>query len=457
MSRNRLLAVGLFVIGGLVLFSIGLFMIGNRRMLFSDDFEIFTEFSRVTGLQGGAKVRVAGMDAGEVEAIQVPARPDAKFRVRLRVREDLHPLVRLDSIAVVQTDGLVGNRYVQIEAGTASSPEAPPGATIAGREPFDMADLIEQASATVQTLDVAVKDLKGSIEQTLTSVRQTVDEARVLVADVGREARAITADGRQITGDVSEIVTGLREGKGTFGKMLNEDELYTRATRIAREAEQTMATARETVERARSVVAGLEREDGTLGTAAGEVRQTLSLAREAMADLADNAEALKHNFLFRGYFDRRGFYDLDNLSPDEYRAGAIGKDRVPLRVWLDASALFEPGKDGRESLSQEGRRRVDSAMAAFLRYPPTVPLVVEGYAAGPTFDAEFARARTRAGAVREYIVSQFGRRHATTATMPLGHRAEDSPNGDSRWDGIGLALWVPRDAFAAQVNGARHR
>src|SRR4051812_29955062 len=69
MARNRLVYVGAFVVFGVVLFAVGLFMIGNRRMLFDRTFRAYAEFANINGLQNGAIVRVAGMDAGEVDEI----------------------------------------------------------------------------------------------------------------------------------------------------------------------------------------------------------------------------------------------------------------------------------------------------------------------------------------------------------------------------------------------------
>ena len=81
---NRAVAVGAFVVAGVLLFGVGLFLIGDRRMLFSHMFEVYAEFANISGLQNGAKVRVAGMDAGEVDTIHVPSTPSARFRVKLR-------------------------------------------------------------------------------------------------------------------------------------------------------------------------------------------------------------------------------------------------------------------------------------------------------------------------------------------------------------------------------------
>jgi hypothetical protein len=92
----------------------------------------------------------------------------------------------------------------------------------------------------------------------------------------------------------------------------------------------------------------------------GDMRVTLSQAREATADLADNMEAMKHNFLLRGFFNRRGYFDLDAISPADYRKGVLenGK-RKAMRIWLGADVLFAPGPDGTEVLTDGGRARLD--------------------------------------------------------------------------------------------------
>ena len=84
MSAPKNIALGVFLVAGLILFAVGLFWIGDRRQLFTQRVELNTEFSNISGLARGAKVRVAGLDAGEVLDIQVPPNPEARFRIRFR-------------------------------------------------------------------------------------------------------------------------------------------------------------------------------------------------------------------------------------------------------------------------------------------------------------------------------------------------------------------------------------
>jgi phospholipid/cholesterol/gamma-HCH transport system substrate-binding protein len=442
MGKGRLAVVGAFVIGGVLLFAVGLFMIGNRRMLFGDTFKVYAEFATISGLDNGAVVRVAGLQAGEVEAIHVPTSPSGRFRVRMRIRNDLRPLIRLDSVASIQNDGLVGNKFVQIEAGSEQSAVVADQGTIQSREPFDIADLMAKMSETIETVNQAIVEVKVQLDGALGSISATADTAKTLMDDVGRDARSIMASGERVATDLRTMVAGVRQGRGTVGQLLNDDALYQRAKAIASDAEKTMANLRQATEDARAAIADFRGDEGPVRGLTGDLQQTLSSARDAMADLAENTEALKRSFLFRGFFNRRGYFDLDDVTVEQYRQGVLDTaDRKGLRIWLRANVLFEKDANGGERLSDAGRARLDSAMSQFVKYPRS-PFVVEGYAVGLTDDERFLSSRGRARIVRDYIVSKFELDPNLVAVMPLGREAKDSPDGDS-WEGVALAVFVP--------------
>jgi len=444
MQKNRLPVVGAFVIAGLLLFSVGLFLIGDRRMMFSDTFEVYAEFSQLAGLQSRAMVRVAGMNAGEVETIQLPATPSARFRVKLRVREDLHQLLRLDSVASIQTDGLVGNRYVQVDSGTDGSPRVEAHGTIQSREPFDLAAMFERMTETVDLVTTTIKDVKVGVDAALTALSTTATDAQTLINDIGTEVRAITTSSQKVTADLQVIVAGVRQGRGSLGKLANDDEFYDKVKAIAGEAERAVGNLREASESARDAIKDFRGDKGPVNSVVGDLQQSLVAARETLSDLADNSEALKRNFLFRGFFNRRGYFDLDDISVEDYRRGALEtQDRQVLRVWVSSAVLFETDASGRERLTDDGRARLDSAMAPFVDYSRNTPFVIEGYAPGATRDAQFLLSRSRAQIVRDYLVGKFGLDAGHVATMPLGHEAAASP-ANGQWDGVALAVFVEK-------------
>jgi phospholipid/cholesterol/gamma-HCH transport system substrate-binding protein len=442
MQAKHPVAVGIFVVAGVLLFAVGLFLIGNRRMLFTDNFEVYAEFANLSGLQNGAKVRVAGLDAGEVTDIHVPSNPSAKFRVKLRIRENLHPLIRVDSVASIQTDGLVGNKYVQVEAGTDQAQVVPPKGTIRSREPFDFAELLQRMSETLDLITNTIGEVRSSVDDALQSVTEAANEAQDLMNDVGDEARRIMHAAHQATDNVNTIVADVRQGKGTVGKLITDDSLFKSLKEITADGQKAVATLREAAEQAKGAVQDLRGANGPLKGLAGSFQQTLAAANDAMSDLAENTEALKRNFFFRGFFNKRGYFDLDDVSVPQYRQGALEtKDRRVLRIWISGSVLFEKDANGNERLTNDGRARLDSAMSQFVGYPRKSPFVVEGYAQESTVDRQFLLSRSRARLVRDYVVGKFGLDGNFVAVMPMGADASGSPTGD-RWDGVALALFV---------------
>ena len=149
--------------------------------------------------------------------ITPPADPDGKFRVRLEITEDLHQLVRADSVAAIQTEGLVGGSFLAVNTGTSGTPRAAAGSTIPSREPFLLSDLFQQMSDTVGKVNATVDDLSASIKQALASVDTTVGTANALIDDVSEDVRILASASARITSDAAQIAEGIRKGEGTIG------------------------------------------------------------------------------------------------------------------------------------------------------------------------------------------------------------------------------------------------
>jgi phospholipid/cholesterol/gamma-HCH transport system substrate-binding protein len=459
-SRDKT-AMGAFVIGGLLLFGFGLFLIGNRRMLFSKSADYYTEFAQVNALEAGAKVRVGGMDAGEVVEILVPQGPRSKFRLKFRIVEKLFPVIRTDSVASIATDGLLGNKFLLIDIGTTGL--APPGWALPSREPFEIGDLLTKIRETVTAIDKTVGEVKGDVADATKTVAESAKHVDQIIVAAQDPIEKFTAATNKISEDAGAIVARVRAGEGTIGKLVNDDAVYNSVSRSAKEVEQalgnlrqtstdvkelvsrfksgdvpadlekTMKNVSESSERIQVMVAGFQPMPGGGEGVAGDLRATLGSAREAMFDLSENLEALKHSFFFRGFFKDRGFYDLGSLSPVEYESKEFEKNVTKERAWVQHDELFIVKPNGSEELSDPGRKRLDAMMANFLRFTKGRAVIVEGYAAAGTVDEQFLRSRERATKVRDYLVKKFTLSADYVGVMPMGAVAE-------RGDGIALVL-----------------
>jgi len=454
-ARTRTAIVGAFVLGGLILFAAGLFMIGDRRLLFGKQFEVMTTFTKVSGLEVGTPVRVAGLPAGEVLEIGLPAVPSEPFRVRMRLRDDIRHLVRTDSVCAVQSDGLVGSAFIQISPGTDAASVVTEGQTIRGIDMIEFGDLIQEGRETFRTVTTEVMALKEDVSEAVVAATDAVRTVDTVVGNVGTELETMVKTGKtavdevqKVLVDAQQIVANVKAGEGTIGQLVTDDALYQRVTGLAAETEKTMANLQAVTERARTTFESITARDSTAQQAMRSIQGTLTEAQEVMSDLSEGTEALKRNILFRGFFRDRGFFDLDAITRDAYVAGALeGDSRVALRVWIDEDGLFGRNAAGVEQLSEPGRRRIDSSMADLVRYPRDSALVVEGYAHVTEGGAAHLVSAERASLVRDYLLSRFRRRATLTGSMPMGSQAPGSPSGDERWSGVALTLFVEGTAL----------
>jgi phospholipid/cholesterol/gamma-HCH transport system substrate-binding protein len=277
--------------------------------------------------------------------------------------------------------------------------------------------------------------------------------------------------GKKITKDIDAIVDGVRKGRGVAGKLFTDDRLYARVQNTVQKVESVATNFDQTSQDARKIVADIQsrklgetlqktavnveqatghvkevlatlkpQPDSEQRGLIDDVREAMDNTREATADLAENMEALKRNWFFRGFFNRRGFFDLDAVSIQEYREGKIAPERPRERKWLHGRDLFTTDAAGKEVLSAEGRRAIDEAMVPYLRYAPNTLLIVEGYAAQGNEQEHFLHSRDRGLLVRRYLIDRFGVKGTYVGAIPMGAVATSPPSGEF-WEGVCLVFF----------------
>ena len=457
MGSPRLALVGAFVIGGLLLFAVGLFMIGDRRLLFTENFEAVADFGNVNGVEVGTSVRLSGLAAGEVTGLTLPSAPGGRFLVQMRIREDLRPLVRTDSVAAILTDGLLGAAFIELRSGSPDAPPVADGGTIPGVDAVQVADLIAEGRETFRVVADEMVAMQGRVQETFDDLGATVSATTGLIQDVGVDVREVGSasvlfvdSARGVMDEAERLVQGVAEGGGTAGRLLTDDTLYTHLTGLARETEATMQAVRGSAEEVQAMVNGWTQTDSPAQQVLVDAGDVVTYARDAMADLAENTEAMKRNWLFRGFFSDRGFYNLDEMTRDEYRELLVDDRYTPLRIWLSADVLFETADGERLQLRDGAERRLEEAMGELLDYPRNAPLVVEGYATAGGPGQQFRQAQEHASAVQAWLTRVFRRSAELTGTMPLGPDAPESPAGDGRWDGVALTLFATTEELEAE-------
>lgn len=442
------LFVGIFITAAVVLFGLGLFLIGNQHKAFRSHVEFYAEFANIDGVAKGAKVRVDGMDGGEVVSIGIPSNPSEKFRLKLQVDGRLHGLVREDSVVSVETEGVVGDKYLLIQQGSDGAPVAPPKSTLRSKEPFQMAKLLQQASGLLNQANGTMTDVRGRLDGALDAVTKTVNDTNGVVSDLrhGKGAAGMLLEDKATADQVKQTITNTQtatanvdtatvkvnnlladfQSRDLFGKA---QQTLDNANGAAKQLNQTSQQVNQTLTRAFA--------ENQYGQSAGaNLQQTLTNVNEATGNLAEDTEALKHEFFFRGFFKKRGYDNLDQLPVTEYRDGTLFKKLQKHRDWFAAGDLFTTDATGKEVLSQAGQEQIKQAFGR-LQNAYSEPIVLEGYAESGSGGDRLLESRARAVLVRAYLELQFHVLSSDIGVIALGNQPPASA-GKSTWNGVCL-------------------
>lgn len=304
--------LGIFIFIGSTLLVIGIFMLGNKEALFKPTFIVKAYFHNIEGLRNGAPVKLSGIDAGAVQDIRVVGDTVSLIEVKMRLLEEIRHFIRVDTQAEIQTEGLVGNKYVSLKIGDADSEPVQDEGVILAKDPVSFADIIA-------------------------------------------ETQGIMGYTREMTKDLSEILNRINAGEGTAGKIFTDDALYYAATDLTKSADKSLTSitaelkiitdqykslgvsVSSAVENINRVVVGIDtllsntsKGHGILGslvvegTSADSNFQSLMInlkeiseeSKSAATSLSENMEALKHNWLFKSYFEERGYWDAEEYEKE---------------------------------------------------------------------------------------------------------------------------------------------
>lgn len=165
--------IGAFILIGLVVFLAIIYLLGAQARYFERKYDLTAEFTEVGGLIEGATVRLAGVQIGRVTKVELPPQPGGKVRVTLTLARRFADRVRRNSEARIVTQGLLGDKLVEITIGTAEAPPLKSGDTIATRDPFEMQEMF---SAGAETL--------AQVNQLAVTLRKTVDRVDRMTGEI---------------------------------------------------------------------------------------------------------------------------------------------------------------------------------------------------------------------------------------------------------------------------------
>jgi phospholipid/cholesterol/gamma-HCH transport system substrate-binding protein len=169
--------LGLFIVGGLALFTIGIFIIGRQKNLFNPVYKLSTTFHNVSGLQVGCTIRFSGINVGTVDNITIIN--DTTVWVDLLIKKEVQRFIKTDCEASIGSAGIIGDRILNISQGHSDALAAKEGQHILSKEPTEM-------------------------DAIMTGLKVTADNAAI------------------ISDQLAQVMTRINTGKGTLGRLIKD-------------------------------------------------------------------------------------------------------------------------------------------------------------------------------------------------------------------------------------------
>ena len=283
--------LGMFIAGGIAVFVIAIFIIGKQQNLFNPVFKITTTFLNVSGLQVGNNVRFSGITVGTVDNISIIN--DSTVQVDMMIKKTVQQFIKADSKASIGSEGIIGDRILIITQGSNDAAIAKNGQKISSKEPVETDDIIVslQASAvnaeviTLQLSEIMtdinngqgtlgrliqdsavivnINEILGNFKTSSEGLDETIEVTKENVFAFMKSLQKTVAKTEVASNELGEIMTKINSGEGAIGMLLKDTSIV------------------------------------------NNIDETIVNLKESSVGLNENMEALKHNFLFRGYFRKK--------------------------------------------------------------------------------------------------------------------------------------------------------
>ncbi|MCI0548507.1 MAG: MlaD family protein [Candidatus Rokubacteria bacterium] len=362
------LRIGAFIIGALVVFLGIIYLLGAQARYFEPKYDLIAEFGEVGGLLDGATVRLAGVQIGRVTNIELSPQVGGKVRVTLTIVRSYMDRIRADSEARILTQGLLGDKLVEISRGSPSAPRLEPGARLRAQDPFELSELFVEGGQALTAVNRLARSLQGTIDRVADAA--LVDD----LAATLKATRSVTAKVDELgksgaLGDVAaaaqsarRITERVEKGPGWLHALLYEEpQALRRLNALLAQAQGALAKtegtqsavgvllAPESAEAARALLGAMEGV-GRIArqTESGDSLLGALLADPQYKDVARDLQAVARNFRDVSERVARGEGLLGALTQGEPGAGATAATE-DLRVAIaNVRAITErlQGTDG---------------------------------------------------------------------------------------------------------------
>ncbi|MXV52544.1 MCE family protein [Pedobacter sp. HMF7647] len=310
-DNKQAIIVGIFIFLGIVIFIAAVLTLGSKQKTFVAKVQIKAVFDDVSGLKQGNNIWFSGVKVGTIKAINLLG--EKKVEVVMGIEEQVHKFIRKDATAKLGSEGLIGNKIVVISGGSAQSPQVVDGDQLKVERVISTDDILNTLQENNKNLVAITSDFK-SVSSKIANGEGTLG-ALLTNDQMAGNIKTMLSNLQTASQNTNKISAALNQFSG---KLNNKDGLANQLltdTVVFANLKSSVAQLQKTTETANQVAANLDKASGkfnstdnAVGTllndqqVSSDLKNTIKNLESSTEKLNENMEALKHNFLFRGYF-----------------------------------------------------------------------------------------------------------------------------------------------------------
>lgn len=305
--------LGVFVLTGLSVLILSFYLIGKNHNLFGSDFRIRARFSNLSGLTEGNNVQFSGIQAGTVKTISMIN--DTTIEVTMLIDNKIKPFIHQNAVAAIGTEGLMGNKIVNILPGKSSAPLIVEGGLLSAEKMASTDQMLQTLSKTNDNIALISEAVKATIVKINSSALMDLlndKSIRIRLLSSLRHVDDAAANAANVSAGLNELVSGIKKGKGTAGLLISDSTFAGNLQAAMLKIRAAGDNADKLTVQLNGLVSDVDRQlnkgNGSLqvllrdSAFAQNLRLTMDNLQKGTDGFNQNMEALKHNFLFRGFF-----------------------------------------------------------------------------------------------------------------------------------------------------------
>lgn len=306
--------LGLFVLASLFFLILLLYMIGKNSNMFGSNYILKARFENVQGLKAGNNIRYAGIDIGTVKSVYIIN--DTIMEVRMIIDKKAKNIIKKNSVVNIGTDGLVGNKVVNIFSVKEDAPFAVENDILPSKKPIDTDDMMRTLSRTNIQISKIAEDFSLTINKLNSSkgIWQLLNDQTIAdnISNASYQVNKSSFKINEIANQINDIAYELKYGNGIMSKLINDKNL---ADSLTEAINNFKTAAYEISEAGKEINYSVNLISKEINAGKGSIHALLKdtsvtvLLEKSLENIesgskgfSDNMDALKHSFLFRGYF-----------------------------------------------------------------------------------------------------------------------------------------------------------